>query len=99
MQFRSKRVAGLGLSLLRAHAGRLPRPLKINLCVTYWCQYRCKTCNIWRRRPTDELATEELLAFVAHNRGTRWLDVTGGEIFLRPDLGDILVAVLRQWRQ
>ncbi len=91
------RVAGAGARVLQAHAGRLGHPLKINLCVTYWCQYRCQTCNIWQRKPTDELSTDELLAFVDRNRRTEWLDVTGGEIFLRPDIETILDAILRTW--
>ena len=97
MLFKPLRVARAGGALLRAHAGRLATPVKINLCLTYWCQYRCKTCNIWMRKPTDELTTDELLAFVGKNTGTSWLDVTGGEIFLRKDVGEILLAVVQQW--
>jgi radical SAM protein with 4Fe4S-binding SPASM domain len=92
------RLAG-GARLLKANFRRLDAPLKVNLCVTYWCQYRCKTCNIWQRKPTDELTTDELLAFVRKNRSTAWLDVTGGEPFLRPDIGEIFEAVLRDWRK
>lgn len=89
----------LGGSVLRAHTTRLKWPLKINLCLTYWCQYRCKTCNIWQRKPTDELTTDELLRFVSKATATSWLDVTGGEIFLRQDIGEILLAIIRQWKR
>ena len=99
MLVRPLRLFRAGGAILQAHAGRLARPLKINLCLTYWCQYRCKTCNIWQRKPVDELGTDELLSFVAKNTATSWLDVTGGEIFLRPDVGDILLAIVRQWRR
>jgi radical SAM protein with 4Fe4S-binding SPASM domain len=99
MIVRPLRLARAGGAILQAHAGRLARPLKINLCLTYWCQYRCKTCNIWQRKPVDELATDELLAFVATNTGTSWLDVTGGEIFLRRDVEEVLLAIVRQWRR
>jgi radical SAM protein with 4Fe4S-binding SPASM domain len=84
---------------LRAHGSRLSRPAKINLCLTYWCQYRCKTCNIWRRQPKDELTTDELLTFIGKSARTSWLDVTGGEIFLRPDIAEVLLAIVRQWKQ
>ena len=87
-----KRSAHLGIALLRATAHRPPSPLKLNLCLTYWCQYKCKTCNIWQRTPDNELTTDELLAFVARNRGVAWLDVTGGEIFLRKDIHEIFDA-------
>ena len=68
--------------------------MKVNLCVTYACQYRCKTCNIWQRTPTDELTTDELLPFIPSIGGSRWLDVTGGEIFLRDDMPIVFDAVV-----
>ena len=58
------RSAHLGLALLRSTAFRPSAPLKLNLCLTYWCQYKCKTCNIWQRKPTDELTTAEIAALV-----------------------------------
>lgn len=87
----------VGSRLLKAHAGRLSYPLKLNLCFTYWCQYRCQTCNIWKRKPTDELTTDEWLAFIAANRGPEWVDVTGGEIFLRDDVAVFLEALVASW--
>lgn len=92
-----RRGALLGGRLLRANTGRLPSPVKLNLALTYWCQYKCKTCNIWRRRPADELSTAELLTFVRENPNVSWLDVTGGEIFLRPDIGEIFDAITSTW--
>ena len=91
------RVLGAAGTVARANFVRLPLPLKVNLCVTYACQYRCKTCNIWQRTPTGELTTDELLAFVDTNRGIRWLDVTGGEIFLRKDMLTIFDAIVNSW--
>jgi MoaA/NifB/PqqE/SkfB family radical SAM enzyme len=82
---------------VRANFARLATPFKLTIAVTYWCQYRCETCNIWQRRPTDELDTTELLAFVARNRDASWVDVTGGEIFLRPAIEEVLAAMLRCW--
>ena len=93
------RRAGLASRLARANVWRLGIPVKVSFCVTYWCQYRCKTCNIWSRRPADELTTAELLRFVERNRQIAWLDVTGGEIFLREDIGDFLTAVVTTWKR
>src|SRR5436190_14497936 len=87
-----------GARLGKANFFRLGSPLKINLCVTYWCQYRCKTCNIWQRKPTDELSTDELLRFFSKNRSVSWLDLTGGEPFLRKDFGTVLEAALAECR-
>lgn len=84
--------------MARAHVQRLPAPLKLNFAVTYWCQYRCQTCNVWQKRPTDELTTDEMLRFIARNNDVSWIDVTGGEIFLRKDIGEILDAMVRSWK-
>jgi len=92
---RGARLAG---RLLRANAGRLSHPLKLNLALTYWCQYKCKTCNIWQRKPVDELTTDEILTFVGRNPSVSWLDVTGGEIFLRKDIDAIFDAIVDSWR-
>ena len=94
-----RRTAHLGGALLEATAKRPAAPLKLNFALTYWCQYRCKTCNIWQRKPSDELTTEEILAIVRENPDVTWLDLTGGEIFLRPDIDDIFDVVLTGWRR
>ena len=92
-------LAHLARSLVKSTAGRPSSPLKLNLCLTYWCQYRCKTCNIWQRKPTDELTTDEIVALVRENPDVTWADLTGGEIFLRKDIDDVLGAVVDGWRR
>jgi radical SAM protein with 4Fe4S-binding SPASM domain len=94
-----RRSAHLGVALLQATASRPSAPLKLNFCLTYWCQYKCKTCNIWQRKPADELTTDEVMAVVRENPNITWADLTGGEIFLRPDIDDILEAVVTGWRR
>jgi radical SAM protein with 4Fe4S-binding SPASM domain len=94
-----RRSAHLGAALLKATAVRPTTPLKLNFCLTYWCQYRCKTCNIWQRQPSDELTTDEVLTFIRENPHITWADLTGGEIFLRPDIDDVLEAVVAGWRR
>ncbi|MEO6236494.1 MAG: radical SAM protein [Vicinamibacterales bacterium] len=91
------RSAALGLTVLRATAHRPPAPFKLNFCLTYWCQYKCKTCNIWQRKPTDELTLDEIATFVRENQNVTWLDLTGGEIFLRRDIDDIFDVIVDGW--
>lgn len=92
-----KRSAHLALALVRATAHRPSAPLKLNLCLTYWCQYKCKTCNIWQRKPSDELTTGEIITLVRENANVNWADLTGGEIFLRRDIDDIFEAMVTGW--
>jgi radical SAM protein with 4Fe4S-binding SPASM domain len=89
----------LGMALLDTTARRPAAPLKLNFCLTYQCQYRCKTCNIWQRTPSGELTTDEVIAVVRENPAITWVDLTGGEIFLRSDIDDILDAVVTGWRR
>jgi MoaA/NifB/PqqE/SkfB family radical SAM enzyme len=91
------RSALLGVALARTAAHRPSAPLKLNLCLTYWCQYKCKTCNIWQRKPTDELTTEEIVQLVRENPHVNWVDLTGGEIFLRRDIDEIFDAIVSGW--
>lgn len=92
---RDARTAG---RLAKANFRRLSQPLKLTFAVTYWCQYRCQTCNIWQQRPKDELSTEEMRRFIDRNDYFSWVDITGGEIFLRRDIEFLLMRMLDQWR-
>ena len=94
-----RRSAHLGLALAKATVVRPAAPLKLNFCLTYWCQYRCKTCNIWQRKPADELTTAEIVTFVRENPHVTWADLTGGEIFLRPDIDDVFDAIAGGWNR
>lgn len=94
---RVRRSAYLGAALLDSTIRRPASPVKLNWCLTYWCQYRCKTCNIWQRKPADELTTDEVVTFIRENPHITWADLTGGEIFLRPDIDEILNAVVTGW--
>src|SRR5204862_533518 len=92
---------GLALNLgadpvptLRANLGRLDFPFKLTFCVTFWCNYRCTTCNIWKMAPRDELSLDEIRRFFARSGRFLWIDLTGGEVTLRKDFIDICHAVI-----
>ena len=85
--------------VLASNVRPLRSPLKLTFALTYWCQYRCKTCNIWQRKPTDELSTAEIVAFVRENPHVTWADLTGGEIFLRKDIDEVFEAIVTGWQR
>ena len=89
--------ARLATRLLAANLSNARLPVKLNVALTYRCQYRCTTCNIWQLKPKGELTTDEVLRFVARNRFLSWVDLTGGEIFLREDIAEIFAAIARDW--
>jgi len=73
--------------------GRLhPRPLNLTFSVTYRCNARCHTCNVWKKRVDDLTLTEYRRAFAAIGTSLYWATFSGGEPFIRPDLIDIVLA-------
>ncbi|MFH1421029.1 MAG: radical SAM protein [Candidatus Aenigmatarchaeota archaeon] len=65
-------------------------PYKLTFAVTYRCNSRCANCSIWKKKSKNfELSLDEIRQFFAKNR-FRWLNLTGGEVFLRQDLVDII---------
>ncbi len=68
-------------------------PLSVTLSVTYNCNSRCMTCNIWKKRVTD-LSLEELDAiFASLGETPYWFTISGGEPFLRNDLVEICHSI------
>ena len=92
------RGARAGARIAAANVVRPATPLKLNWCLTYWCQYRCQTCNIWKRKPEDELTTREIQDVVTNTPSPSWLDLTGGELFLRQDIGAVMETIVARWR-
>ena len=77
-----------------ANVRRLDFPFKLTFCLTFWCNYRCETCNIWKMKPRDELTLDEITRFLAQAPELLWIDLTGGEVTLRKDFPAICEAVL-----
>jgi len=82
------------LRVLRSNLAKSIDPYKLTFAVTYKCNSRCKMCNIWRRESRNELRLEEIEEFFQKNRFL-WLNLTGGEPFLRDDLVDIVRCARR----
>jgi len=90
--------AALAARAARANFARLDFPMKLTFCITYWCNYKCKTCNIWKMKPRDELSTDEIRRFFARSNRFSWIDLTGGEISLRKDFVDVCEAAITSCR-
>jgi MoaA/NifB/PqqE/SkfB family radical SAM enzyme len=78
----------------KANLTRLAFPMKLTFCITYWCNYRCRTCNIWQMKPKDELRLEEIQRFFRISNRFSWIDVTGGEVSLRKDFVEICESII-----
>ena len=71
-----------------------------NFAVTYKCNSRCKTCNIWKIPNPEEqqLSLEEIQGFLDSNqeylKHVKSVQLTGGEPFLRDDLCEIVWLIV-----
>lgn len=64
-------------------------PINITLSLTFRCNSRCKTCNVYKRT-ADELSPEEIKkTFLSIGKSVYWLTLSGGEPFLRKDIAEI----------
>jgi len=72
------------------------RPLSVHFDLTYRCNERCVHCYL-DHDDHGELTTAECLKVLDDlaRSGTLFLTFSGGEIFLRPDLYEILAAARR----
>ncbi len=86
------KFVNLGAVALKNNFVRLSEPYKLTFAITYRCQSRCLTCNIWQMHPTNELTLEEITEFAKKNNSFRWIEITGGEPFLRSDIVEIIKA-------
>jgi MoaA/NifB/PqqE/SkfB family radical SAM enzyme len=70
-----------------------------NFAVTYRCNGRCRTCNIWKmERPEQgEMSTRDVQRLFEDNRGflgdVRSIQLTGGEPFIREDLLELVSTI------
>jgi len=69
-------------------------PTDVSIITTYRCQMRCKMCNIWEN-PTDrkqEITPKDLEMLPSF----KFVNITGGEPFVRNDLEDIVEVMYRK---
>src|ERR1700694_2527966 len=65
-------------------------PMNLTISVSYRCNSRCKTCNVWQR-PNDDFTIEEYdKTFATIGRAAYWFTFSGGEPTLRKDLPEMV---------
>ena len=76
----------------------LALPMNLTISVSYRCNSRCKTCNVWQR-PNDDFTIEEYdKTFESIGRDAYWFTFSGGEPTLRKDLPEMVEAAYRHCR-
>lgn len=93
------RQAGLLGDIMRANVRSPALPYKVTFVSTYHCNFRCEMCNIWQRKSENEMTPDEVALFFDKYPQFSWVHLTGGEIFMRRDIGDLIGAIQRSCRQ
>ncbi len=96
---KARRSGYLGAALLKSTVGRPSSPLKLNFCLTYWCQYQLQDVQHLAAQADRRANDRRSRRAVRENPNVTWADLTGGEIFLRPDINEIFDAVVTGWRR
>ena len=69
-------------------------PTRVVMDLTRRCNLRCEMCQTWQVAAGHELTPAEVRDILGQMPKLCWLDVTGGEVFLRRDAVELLDAVL-----
>jgi MoaA/NifB/PqqE/SkfB family radical SAM enzyme len=93
-----RRLVTLGARVARSNLGRNARPFKLTFIVTWTCDARCRMCNIWRRPKDGVMTVEEVDRFFAKQPWFSWVNVSGGEIWTRPDADELFAVLLARSR-
>ena len=76
-------------TLRRPESARSARPRLLTHTVTFRCNARCEMCDSWKLPDQHELTLEEIERIYSELPPLDVVRLTGGEPFLRSDLGDI----------
>ena len=87
------RQIGLGKAILGANLQSPGLPYKVTFVATYHCNFRCEMCNIWQKKSVNEMTPAEVERFFGRYSQFRWVHLTGGELFMRRDLDDLVAAI------
>jgi radical SAM protein with 4Fe4S-binding SPASM domain len=68
-------------------------PNRLVLDVTRRCNLRCSMCRTWEDPRRDELSVDEIAGLIRQLPRLTWLDVTGGEVFVRKDALELLTTI------
>ena len=88
----------LAKNIIASKFKRVEFPYKLKIAETYRCQSRCIHCNIWKKKPINELTLDEIQTFFKKSNKFSWIDLTGGEVTLRDDFVDIADAIITNCR-
>jgi MoaA/NifB/PqqE/SkfB family radical SAM enzyme len=73
----------------------IPYPKEVCLIITYRCNAKCNMCDVWQLKtsPKDEITIADIEKIPS---GLRFINITGGEPFVRQDMKEIVAAARKK---
>jgi MoaA/NifB/PqqE/SkfB family radical SAM enzyme len=75
------------------------KPFKLSLSLTDRCNSRCLHCGIWKGGSKNDLPLQAIGEIFRQYPHFTWIDISGGEIFLRQDLLEVVGAIVQNTRR
>ncbi len=82
-------LARLQATLLKAARRDRFAPPKVTAILTEHCHLHCQFCHLWND-PREGAPLEDWLRFFASNRHLCWVNLSGGEVFVKSRFEDLL---------
>jgi MoaA/NifB/PqqE/SkfB family radical SAM enzyme len=86
-------LAGARLAAALWRTPRRGRPLKVTAVLTERCHLRCDFCRLWES-PNAGAPTATWIEFFRANPFLRWVNLTGGELFAKERLDELLDGIV-----
>ena len=92
-------LARIVTSMVKAKIRKDGRPFIVAHHITNRCMCTCKSC-LWRRNDWKDVPTDELKRFYSEARAAKFVAaaITGGEPFLRKDMGELARHIKQECR-
>ncbi|MFH2000435.1 MAG: radical SAM protein [Planctomycetota bacterium] len=83
------------MSAMNLGCGRI---FRIILMLTARCPLQCRICGIWKGREKTDPSLHDLESFFTRNSFS-WINLTGGEIFMRRDMAELFHLIKRTQKE
>lgn len=91
-----RRLTHFASRIALSNMRELNLPYRLTYTVTNHCQARCAMCNIWQKPMQNELNLTEIEALFQHANHFSWINLSGGELFQRPDIQHIFRTIIHR---
>ncbi len=92
-------LLGLAKNIAINNFKDLRYPHRFTYILTYRCQFKCRICNIWNKPSAEEMTLEQIKKFFEKSNQFYWVNLSGGEIFLRSDLAEIIEVLFKNCKR